>query len=137
MNATANVAFLVRKAVPLPPRTIPNAGPRTTKYPLDEMVAGDAFGIGVASEKQARQRQSQFSALAKSRKIKLSTRYFAEGNEFTEALGVAAPCLGVWHMGEADEGTEGGAEDENGAAVEAAEGAEDEAEEATDATLEL
>jgi hypothetical protein len=118
MNATANTAFLVRKAVPLPPRTIPNAGPRTTKYPLDSMEPGDAFGISVESEKQARQRQSQFSALAKARKIKLSTRYFAEANEVTEALGVTAPALGVWHMGEATE-DEAGAEDENGAAVEA------------------
>lgn len=119
MNAPAT-AFLVRKAVPLPPRTIPNAGPRTTKYPLDSMEAGDAFGISVESEKQARQRQSQFSALAKSRGIKLSTRYFAEANEVTEALGVEAPALGVWHMGAADEGTEGGAEDESGNTVEAA-----------------
>lgn len=121
MNATAPVAFLVRKAVPLPPRTIPQPGPRTTKYPLDQMEAGDAFGISVESEKQARQRQSQFSALARSRKIKLSTRYFADDNEYTEQLGISAPALGVWHMGPADEGTEGGAEDEDGTAVAPAE----------------
>lgn len=120
MNTPANTAFLVRKAVPLPPRTIPNAGPRTTKYPLDSMEAGDAFGISVESEKQARQRQSQFSALAKSRGIKLSTRYFAEDNEVTEALGISAPALGVWHMGEAT-AEDAGAEDEAGNAVEAAE----------------
>jgi hypothetical protein len=118
MNTSAT-AFLVRKAVPLPPRTIPNAGPRTTKYPLDGMEAGDAFGIHVESEKQARQRQSQFSALAKSRGIKLSTRYFAEANEITEALGVEAPALGVWHMGEATE-AEAGAEGDDGEQVEAA-----------------
>lgn len=128
---TPTVAFLVRKAVPLPPRTIPQAGPRTTKYPLDQMEAGDAFGISVESEKQARQRQSQFSALAKSRKIKLSTRYFGDDNEVTEALGVSAPCLGVWHMGEAEDEAAAGAEDEQGNAV--APGAEDEAEEGTTA----
>lgn len=119
MNTPANTAFLVRKAVPLPPRTIPNAGPRSSKYPLDGMEPGDAFGISVESEKQARQRQSQFSALAKNRKIKLSTRYFAEDNEVTEALGVTAPALGVWHMGAAEEG-DAGAEGDHGEAVEPA-----------------
>lgn len=106
MNSTT--AYLVRKAVPLPPRVIPNAGPRTTKYPLDDMEAGDSFAISVDNEKQARQRQSQFSALAKSRGIKVSTRFFPTDNEYTAGLGVAAPCLGVWHMGEAEEGEEAG-----------------------------
>mgnify|MGYP003433254095 CR=1 FL=1 len=101
MNSTT--AYLVRKAVPLPPRTIPNAGPRQTKYPLDDMEAGDSFAIPVDNEKQARQRQSQFSALAKSRGIKVSTRFFPTDNAYTAGLGCAAPCLGVWHMGEADE----------------------------------
>lgn len=108
MNSTT--AFLVRKAIPLPPRTIPNAGPRQTKYPLDDMEAGDAFAIPVDNEKQARQRQSQFSALAKSRGITVSTRFFATDNDTTKGLGVAAPCLGVWHLGDAVEGEEGEAE---------------------------
>ena len=121
-----NVAFLVRKAVPLPPRTIPTAGPRQTKYPLDSMEEGDAFGITVTDEKQARQRQSQFSALAKSRGIKVSTRFFAADNEVTAALGVAAPCLGVWHMGLPVEGEEAG--DANANAEAGAEGGEPELE---------
>lgn len=72
------------------------------------MEAGDSFAISVDNEKQARQRQSQFSALAKSRGIKVSTRFFPTDNEYTAGLGVAAPCLGVWHMGEAEEGEEAG-----------------------------
>lgn len=84
--------FTINKGVAIPPRTIPNAGPRQSKYPLDEMTPGDSFDIPVESEKQARQKQSQFSSLAKTRKIKVVTRYLsAEG------------LLRVWHDGEATE----------------------------------
>lgn len=90
MNATAPVSFTINKSVPIPPRTIPNAGPRQSKYPLDDMEKGDSFDISVDSEKQARQKQSQFSSLAKTRKIKLVTRYLSAEN-----------VLRVWHDGEA------------------------------------
>lgn len=88
--ANAAASFQINKSVPIPPRTIPNAGPRQSKYPLDEMEKGDSFDIPVDSEKQARQKQSQFSSLAKTRKIKVVTRYLA-----------ADGLLRVWHDGEA------------------------------------
>lgn len=91
------MSFVINKNVPIPPRVIPNAGPRQSKYPLDEMTQGDSFDIAVESEKQARQKQSQFSSLAKTRKIKVVTRYLA-----------AEGILRVWHDGEAPEGEEGG-----------------------------
>ena len=91
------MSFTINKGVAIPPRTIPNAGPRQSKYPLDEMEQGDSFDIPVESEKQARQKQSQFSSLAKTRRIKLVTRYLA-----------AEGLLRVWHDGEpvAGEATE-------------------------------
>lgn len=102
------MTFQVNKGIPIPPRTIPNAGPRQTKYPLDEMEAGDSFDVAVENEKQARQKQSQFSSLAKTRGIKVVTRYLS-----------AESVLRVWHDGPADAAEENEAE-----AVEAAEEAE-------------
>lgn len=86
------MSFQISKGIAIPPRTIPNAGPRQSKYPLDDMEPGDSFDIPVEGDKQARQKQSQFSSLAKTRKIKLVTRYLA-----------AEGLLRVWHDGEAPE----------------------------------
>ncbi len=108
------MSFVINKGIAIPPRTIPNAGPRQSKYPLDDMEQGDSFDIEVTDEKQARQKQSQFSSLAKTRRIKLVTRYLAAEN-----------LLRVWHDGDAPEAVATDAE--------AAEAAElDEAEEALD-----
>jgi hypothetical protein len=98
------MSFVIQKGIAIPPRTIPNAGPRQSKYPLDEMEQGDSFDITVEGEKQARQKQSQFSSLAKTRRIKLVTRYLA-----------AEGILRVWHDGDAPEGEEGGEEGAEGA----------------------
>lgn len=100
MNDT--VTFVIESGVALPPRTIPNAGPRESKYPVDSLQEGQAFAVPVTDEKQARQKQSQFSGLAKTRGIKLVTRYFSgeEGSESPFA-NTPAPCLGVWHGGKA------------------------------------
>ncbi|MES2704815.1 MAG: hypothetical protein V4649_19400 [Bacteroidota bacterium] len=89
------MSFTINKGIAIPPRTIPNAGPRQSKYPLDDMEQGDSFDIVVESEKQARQKQSQFSSLAKTRRIKLVTRYLA-----------AEGLLRVWHDGDAPEQAE-------------------------------
>lgn len=96
-DATANL-FTIEENVALPPRTIPNAGPRESKYPVDTLQPGQAFAVPVTDEKQARQKQSQFSGLAKSRGISLVTRFFAENSPFKNT---PAPCLGVWHDGPA------------------------------------
>lgn len=103
-------SFQINKGIAIPARTIPNAGPRQSKYPLDEMEQGDSFDIVVEGEKQARQKQSQFSSLAKTRRIKLVTRYLA-----------ADSILRVWHDGDAPEGEEDeGGEAEGGEADELA-----------------
>lgn len=88
--------FVVERGVAIPPRTIPNAGPRESKYPVDNLKEGEAFAVSVKDEKEARQKQSQFSGLAKTRGIKLVTRYFQSDSPFAN---VQAPCLGVWHAG--------------------------------------
>ncbi len=111
--------FTIESGVAIPARTIPNAGPRASKYPVDQLQEGQGFAVPLGTydendnftafapgsdeaQKQARQKQSQFSGLAKTRGIKLVTRYFAtqEDNPFTS---VAAPCLGVWHGGPAEQ----------------------------------
>lgn len=90
------MSFVINKGVAIPPRTIPNAGPRQSKYPLDDMEPGDSFDIPVENDKQARQKQSQFSSLAKTRRIKLTTRYLAQEG-----------VLRVWHAGDAEAQAEG------------------------------
>lgn len=110
----SEVTFVIESGVALPPRTIPNAGPRESKYPVDQLQEGQSFAIPLGewdgdvfkpfaagseeAEKQARQKQSQMSGLAKNRGIKLSTRYFADESPFGST---PAPCLGVWHAGKA------------------------------------
>lgn len=96
-------AFTVVKNIPIPPRTIPNAGPRGSMYPVDDMEEGECFAVSVDSPKQARQKQSQFSGLAKSRGIRLVTRFYSgeDGND-SPFEDTPAPCLGVWHGGEAE-----------------------------------
>lgn len=115
----SEIAFVIEDGVAIPPRTVPNAGPRESKYPVDALKQGQSFAIALGTygedgsftqfaagseeaEKQARQKQSQMSGLAKNRKIKLLTRYYSgvEGLESPFAS-VKAPCLGVWHDGEA------------------------------------
>jgi hypothetical protein len=108
------MSFQIQKGIAIPPRTIPNAGPRQSKYPLDDMEPGDSFDIPVENDKQARQKQSQFSSLAKTRKIKLVTRYLsAEG------------VLRVWHNGDAPE-AEASADEQAEAEALETEGAEEE-----------
>lgn len=99
----SNPEFTIVKNVPIPPRTIPTAGPRGSKYPIDSMEEGDCFPLEVKDRKEGQQKQSQFSGLAKTRGIKLITRYYSgeEGNE-PPFEGVTAPCLGVWHGGPAE-----------------------------------
>lgn len=114
-----NVNFVIESGVAIPPRTIPNAGPRESQYPVDKLEKGQAFAIplgkydeagnftafAAGSEealKQSRQKQSQMSSLARTRNISLVTRYYSgEGDSVSPFAGVPAPCLGVWHDGEA------------------------------------
>lgn len=97
-DATDTEIFTIESGVAIPARTIPSAGPRESKYPVDKLVQGQAFAVPVTDEKQARQKQSQFSGLAKTRGIKLVTRFFAKDSPFAS---VPAPCLGIWHDGPA------------------------------------
>lgn len=115
----SEVTFVVESGVALPPRTIPNAGPRDSKYPVDQLQEGQSFAIPLGNyaedgtftpfaagsedaEKQARQKQSQMSGLAKNRGIKLATRYFDGSDEGKSPFAsTPAPCLGVWHGGKA------------------------------------
>lgn len=132
--------FQIESAVPLPPRTIPNAGPRESKYPVDQLQEGQAFAVPVKDEKEARQKQSQMSGLAKTRGIKLVTRFFREGEQSPFAS-TPAPCLGVWHGGKADEkkadaGT-AAATDANADAGNAGEASDTNAAAAQDGTIEL
>lgn len=96
------VAFAVVKSVPIPARTVPQAGPRTSKYPIDDFNEGEAFAVSVASAKEARRKQSQFSALAKKRNIKLVTRTILRDADNPGFEGVTVPFLAVWHDGAAD-----------------------------------
>lgn len=87
--------------VAVPPRKLPNAGPRASKYPVDEIIeagVGYGFGVSVKDEKEGRQRQSQFASLAKSRGVRFATRVILseDDNPFTT---VNAPLLGVWYNG--------------------------------------
>lgn len=95
-------AFVIESGIAIPPRTIPNAGPRESKYPVDKLTKGQAFAVVVKDEKEARQKQSQFSGLAKSRGIKLVTRFYS-GEEGSKSPfpSTPGPCLGVWHDGPA------------------------------------
>lgn len=101
--------FVIESNIAIPPRTIPNAGPRDSKYPVDQMEEGQGFAIPIsgadaeAIEKSARQKQSQMSGLAKARGIKLVTRFYPGGEDGASPFAsVPAPCLGVWHGGKAD-----------------------------------
>ena len=118
----SHVNFVIESGVAIPPRTIPNAGPRESQYPVDKLQEGQAFAIplgtwngegdnatfvpfAAGSEealKQSRQKQSQMSSLARTRNISLVTRYYsgATGSE-SPFSNVPAPCLGVWHDGAA------------------------------------
>jgi hypothetical protein len=116
-----NVNFVIESGVALPPRTIPNAGPRESQYPVDKLTQGQAFAIplGTYDEagnftafaagsdealKQSRQKQSQMSSLARTRNISLVTRYYSGvGESQSPFSNVPAPCLGVWHDGPAKE----------------------------------
>lgn len=108
MNAPT---FTIAGGIAIPNRTIPNAGPRDSKYPVDDLQEGQAFWVNLDAangEKQARQKQSQFAGLAKSRGIKLVTRYIADESTdpgFKAAYGDAVqyPILAVWHGGEVTE----------------------------------
>lgn len=96
--------FQIANGIAIPARTIPNAGPRDSKYPVDDLQEGQAFFVNVTDEKQARQKQSQFAGLAKSRGIKLVTRFIAsEATDpgFKAAYGdaVTYPILAAWHGG--------------------------------------
>lgn len=108
-------AFVIEDGVAIPARVLAGAGPRESMYPVDSLKEGQGFGVSLltgdpekdtaeAITKRARQKQSQFSSLARSRKITLVTRFFdgSEGNE-SPFKSVAAPCLGVWHGGPAKE----------------------------------
>lgn len=116
----SEVTFVVETGVAVPPRKIPNAGPRESKYPVDRLQEGQAFAIPLGThnedgsftafaagsedaEKQARQKQSQMSGLARNRGIKLTTRYFSGADEASQSpfSSTPAPCLGVWHAGPA------------------------------------
>lgn len=107
MNTPAqNVSpvFTIANGIAIPPRTIPNAGPRDSKYPVDELQEGQAFFVNVTDEKQARQKQSQFAGLARPRGISLITRFIADEKSdpgFKAAYGdaVVYPILAVWHGG--------------------------------------
>lgn len=109
-DTTKPVVFEIEDGVAIPARTLPNAGPRESMYPLDNLQKGQGFAISLADAKDgdfskaSRQKQSQMSSLAKTRKISLITRFFdgSEGNE-SPFKSVAAPCLGVWHDGPAKE----------------------------------
>lgn len=96
--------FTIEDGVAIPARTLPNAGPRESMYPLDSLKEGQAFAIPVADSKASRQKQSQMSSLAKTRGISLITRFFdgSEGNQ-SPFPSTPAPCLGVWHGGPAKE----------------------------------
>lgn len=98
--------FQIEQGIAIPARTIPNAGPRESKYPVDKLQPGQAFAVPVKDEKEARQKQSQMSGLAKTRGIKLVTRFFRDGEQSPFA-NTPAPCLGVWHGGEAEKKAEG------------------------------
>lgn len=108
-----SAVFVIEDNVAIPARVLPNAGPRESMYPIDKIVKGQCFAVSLADAKPgedgkpdygklARQKQSQFSSLAKSRDISLATRFFdgSEGNESPFAS-MPAPCLGVWHDGPA------------------------------------
>lgn len=95
-------AFTIESNIAIPARTIPHAGPRESKYPVDQLQEGQAFAVAVKDEKEARQKQSQFSGLAKSRGIKLVTRFFSgEEGSASPFANTPAPCLGIWHDGKA------------------------------------
>lgn len=108
-----NAVFVIEDNVAIPARVLPNAGPRESMYPIDKITQGQCFAVSLAEAKNgedgtpdygklARQKQSQFSSLAKSRGISLVTRFFdgSEGNE-SPFKSTPAPCLGVWHDGPA------------------------------------
>ena len=98
----ANAVFTIESGIAIPARTIPNAGPRESKYPVDQLQEGQAFAVPVRDEKEARQKQSQFSGLAKTRKISLVTRFYSgEGENVSPFPNTPAPCLGIWHNGAA------------------------------------
>lgn len=105
--------FIIEDNVAIPARVLPNAGPRESMYPIDQLVKGQGFAVSLANTKAgadgvvdygkaARQKQSQFSSLARSRDISLVTRFFdgSEGNE-SPFKSTPAPALGVWHDGPA------------------------------------
>lgn len=96
--------FTIESNIAIPARTIPHAGPRESKYPVDQLQEGQAFAVSVRDEKEARQKQSQFSGLGKSRGIKLVTRFFSGVSDETQSpfASTPAPCLGIWHMGKAE-----------------------------------
>lgn len=103
MNAPV---FTIAKGVAIPARTLPTAGPRESKYPVDDLQPGDAFAVVCRDEKEARQKQSQFSSLARTRKISLVTRIITKHEDnpgFTDAEGngLAVPFIAVWHDGAA------------------------------------
>ena len=108
-----SAVFVIEDNVAIPARVLPNAGPRESMYPIDKITQGQCFAVSLAEAKPgedgtpdygklARQKQSQFSSLAKSRGISLVTRFFdgSEGNE-SPFKSMPAPCLGVWHDGPA------------------------------------
>lgn len=106
--ASVSPVFTIANGIAIPPRTIPNAGPRDSKYPVDELQEGQAFFVNVTDEKQARQKQSQFAGLARPRGIALITRYIADEKTdpgFKAAYGdaVVYPILAVWHGGKVTE----------------------------------
>lgn len=98
MNAPA---FTIANNIAIPARSVPNAGPRESKYPVDDLEEGQAFAVPVESTKQARQKQSQFSGLAKTRGIKLVTRFIEKDEDNPGFEGITAPFLAVWHAGPA------------------------------------
>lgn len=99
MNDQAAPVFVIEDSVAIPARTIPNAGPRESKYPVGELNVGQGFAIPVKDEKESRQKQSQMSSLARSRNIKLQTRFFSgEDGNVSPFKSTPAPCLGVWRV---------------------------------------
>lgn len=83
--------FVIEEGIEIPKREIVGRQ-RGSKYPLEQMTEGQSFALTGLTDKQSRQKQSQFSELGKSRGIIVVTRFNKETG-----------TLRIWHGGFRDQ----------------------------------
>jgi hypothetical protein len=77
-KTTATTKFTIETGVAIPARQSFPRGARGSMYPLETMKEGQSFAIPVKDKKEADQKRSYLSSLAKSRDTKAVTRYFPD-----------------------------------------------------------